>query len=384
MQPSSRIAVVGAGLGGVAAAALLQKAGFAVDVYEQAPAFSRLGAGIHMGPNVLKIFRRIGIEDALVAISSKPDFWFSRDGETGDYLSRIPLGDYAVKEYGAPYLTVHRGDLHALQVSALQPGTLHFDKRLTAIVDDGSGVDLTFADGTRARADIAVGADGINSRIRETLLGEEKPNYSGWVGHRALLDKDVLRKTGFDFEACVKWWTDDRHMMVYDTTADGREYYYVTGVPHPAWDFDGAFVPSSREEMREAFVGYHPIVQTLIDATTEVTKWPLLNRNPLPLWSEGRLVLLGDACHPMKPHMAQGAAMAIEDGAMLARCLTETGLSDHSTAFRLYEANRRERASRVQAVSNANTWLRAQEDPAWVFGYDIFEAPLRGESEVAA
>lgn len=384
MQPGSRIAVVGAGLGGVAAAALLQKAGFAVDVYEQAPAFSRLGAGIHMGPNVLKIFRRIGIEDALVAISSKPDFWFSRDGETGDYLSRIPLGDYAVKEYGAPYLTVHRGDLHALQVSALQPGTLHFDKRLTAIVDDGSGVDLTFADGTRARADIAVGADGINSRIRETLLGEEKPNYSGWVGHRALLDKDVLRKTGFDFEACVKWWTDDRHMMVYDTTADGREYYYVTGVPHPAWDFDGAFVPSSREEMREAFAGYHPIVQTLIDATTEVTKWPLLNRNPLPLWSEGRLVLLGDACHPMKPHMAQGAAMAIEDGAMLARCLTETGLSDHSAAFRLYEANRRERASRVQAVSNANTWLRAQEDPAWVFGYDIFQAPLRGESEVAA
>ncbi len=280
-----------------------------------------------------------------------------------------------MKEYGAPYLTVHRGDLHALQVSALQPGTLHFDKRLTAIVDDGSGVDLTFADGTRARADIAVGADGINSRIRETLLGEEKPNYSGWVGHRALLDKDVLRKTGFDFEACVKWWTHDRHMMVYDTTADGREYYYVTGVPHPAWDFDGAFVPSSREEMREAFAGYHPIVQTLIDATTEVTKWPLLNRNPLPLWSEGRLVLLGDACHPMKPHMAQGAAMAIEDGAMLARCLTETGLSDHSTAFRLYEANRRERASRVQAVSNANTWLRTQEDPAWVFGYDIFRSP---------
>ncbi|WP_279483607.1 FAD-dependent monooxygenase [Aureimonas sp. SK2] len=384
MQPGSRIAVVGAGLGGVAAAALLQKAGFQVDVYEQAPAFSRVGAGIHMGPNVLKIFRRIGIEDALVAIASKPDFWFSRDGETGEYLSRIPLGEHALRTYGAHYLTVHRGDLHALQVSALQPGTLHFDKRLASIEEDGSGVDLAFADGSRARADIVVGADGINSRIRETLLGDEKPNYSGWVGHRALLDKDALRRTGLDFEACVKWWTHDRHMMVYDTTADGHEYYYVTGVPHPAWDFDGAFAPSSREEMREAFVGYHPVVQALIEATTEVTKWPLLNRNPLPLWSRGRLVLLGDACHPMKPHMAQGAAMAIEDGAMLARCLSETGLSDHSTAFRLYEANRRERASRVQAVSNANTWLRTQEDPAWVFGYDIFEVPLRSESGVAA
>ncbi|GGE04037.1 monooxygenase [Aureimonas endophytica] len=383
MPNASRIAIVGAGLGGVAAGALLQQAGFVVDIFEQAPAFARLGAGIHMGPNVLKIFRRIGIEDAVTAISSKPDFWFSRDGATGEYLSRIPLGDYALKTYGAPYLTVHRGDLHALQVEALQRGTLHFDKRLTSVEDDGSGVDLTFADGTRHRADIVVGADGINSRIRETLLGEEKPNYSGWVGHRALIDRDRLARTGFTFEPCVKWWSRDRHMMAYDTMGNGREYYYVTGVPHPAWDFDGASVPSSRDEMREAFAGYHPTVQALIEATTEVSKWPLLNRNPLPLWSRGRMVLLGDACHPMKPHMAQGAAMAIEDGAMLARCLGETGLSDFATGFRLYEANRRERASRVQAVSNANTWLRTQEDPAWVFGYDIFEAPLRGEGEAA-
>jgi 6-hydroxynicotinate 3-monooxygenase len=103
----------------------------------------------------------------------------------------------------------------------------------------------------------------------------------------------------------------------------------------------------------------------------------LLNRNPLPLWSRGRLVLLGDACHPMKPHMAQGAGMAIEDAAMLTRCLQETGLTDYRTAFELYEANRKERASRVQAVSNANTWLRTQEDPAWVYGYDLYGQDLK-------
>lgn len=374
-----RIAIVGAGLGGAAAGALLQKAGFKVDIYEQAPAFSRLGAGIHMGPNVLKIFRRMGIEDALVEMGSKPDFWMSRDGATGDYMSRIELGDYALKEYGAHYITVHRGDLHALQISALEPGTLHFDKRLETITDTGSGVTLTFTDGTSATADIVVGADGINSRIREALLGFERPNYSGWVGHRAIISGEKLRKYDFKFEPCVKWWSEDRHMMVYYTTAEQDEYYYVTGVPHEAWDFDGAFVPSSREEMEAAFTGYHPIVQALIEATDEVTKWPLLNRNPLPLWSQGRMVLLGDACHPMKPHMAQGAAMAIEDAAMLTRCLSETGITDHASAFKLYEANRRERASRVQAVSNANTWLKTQEDPAWVFGYDIYAAPLKND-----
>ena len=377
-----RIAIVGAGLGGACTASLLQKAGFDADVFEQAPAFSRLGAGIHMGPNVMKIFRRMGIEDAAVDMGSKPDFWMSRDGATGDYLSRIPLGEFALREYGAAYITIHRGDLHALQISTLKPGTLHFGKHLTNVVDDGSGIDLFFQDGARFRADIVIGADGINSCVREALLGPEKPNYSGWVAHRALIQGSDLKRFNAEFEPCVKWWTKDRHMMVYFTTSSRDEYYFVTGVPHPAWDFQGPSVPSSQEEMREAFAGYHPIVQTLIDCTTDISKWPLLNRNPLPLWSRGRMALLGDACHPMKPHMAQGGAMAIEDGAMLTRCLVETGLQDYTTAFKLYEANRRERASRVQGVSNANTWLRTPENPAWVFAYDIYAEPLK--SDIAA
>lgn len=382
MSNTPRIAIVGAGLGGACAASLLQKAGFQVDVFDQAPAFSRLGAGIHMGPNVMKIFRRMGIEDAVADLGSKPDFWMSRDGITGDYLSRIPLGEFALREYGAAYVTIHRGDLHELQIATLQPGTLHFGKRLTSVADDGSCVDLSFEGGARIQADIVIGADGINSCIREALLGPEKPHYSGWVAHRALIRGEDLRRFNHQFEPCVKWWTSDRHMMVYFTTSKHDEYYFVTGVPHPTWDFQGPSVVSDREEMREAFANYHPTVQALIDSTTEISKWPLLNRSPLPLWSRGRMALLGDACHPMKPHMAQGAAMAIEDGAMLARCLTETGLSDYATAFKLYEANRRERASRVQAVSNANTWLRTQEDPAWVFGYDSYAVSLN--SQIAA
>ncbi|EWY39459.1 6-hydroxynicotinate 3-monooxygenase [Skermanella stibiiresistens SB22] len=377
MRGKERIAVVGAGLGGAAAAALLQRAGFTVDVFEQAPEFSRLGAGIHLGPNVMKVFRRIGIEDQLNAMSSHPDFWLSRDGETGEYLSRIPLGGFALREYGASYVTIHRGDMHQVQMTTLAPGSVHFGKYLTDVEEGGDDVLLTFGDGTTARADIVIGADGINSRIREKLLGPEDPHYSGWVAHRAVLTGDQLAKYGHDFEDCVKWWTDDRHMMAYFTTGKRDEYYYVTGVPHPAWEFKEAFVDSNRDEMFEAFQGYHPTVQALIESTGEVTKWPLRNRNPLPVWSQGRLVLLGDACHPMKPHMAQGAGMAIEDAAMLTRCLQETGLGDYPLAFDLYEANRKERASRVQAVSNANTFLRTQEDPAWVYGYDVYAHPLK-------
>ncbi|MGO6690203.1 FAD-dependent monooxygenase [Rhizobium leguminosarum] len=372
---NEKIAIIGAGLGGAAAGALLQHAGFNVQIFEQAPSFSRLGAGIHMGPNVLKIFQRIGMDQMLIDISSTPAYWFSRDGLTGDYLSRIPL-----EGYGATYCTVHRGDLSALQMDTMTPGTVQFNKRLTRLEDNGSDVYLEFQDGTSARATIVIGADGINSRVRETLLGAEKPNYSGWVGHRAMISAEKLKKFDLTFEDCVKWWGPDRHMMVYYTTSRRDEYYYVTGVPHPAWEFDGAFVQSSREEMSEAFAGYHPVIQALIEATDDVTKWPLFNRNPLPLWSQGRLVLLGDACHPMKPHMAQGAAMAIEDAAMLARCLEETGSQDYATAFRLYEASRRDRATQVQTVSNANTFLQTQEDPSWVYGYDVYAEPILDKS----
>ncbi|RVH51731.1 FAD-dependent monooxygenase [Sinorhizobium meliloti] len=374
-ERKEKIAIIGAGLGGAVAGALLQHSGFDVDVYEQAPSFARLGAGIHMGPNVLKIFERFGVDKQVVAISSTPSHWFSRDGLTGDYLSRIPLDGY-----GTTYCTVHRGDLQALQCDQLKPGTLHFGKKLVRLDDNGTDVMLEFEDGTSVRADIVIGADGINSKVREALLGFEKPNYSGWVGHRALISAEKLKKFDLEFEDCVKWWGPDRHMMVYYTTGRRDEYYYVTGVPHPAWEFDSAFVESSRDEMASEFEGYHPIIQALIESTGEVTKWPLFNRNPLPLWSRGRLVMLGDACHPMKPHMAQGAAMAIEDAAMLTRCLEETGISGYATAFKLYEVNRRDRATRVQTVSNANTFLLHQEDPSWVYGYDVYAQPLKSES----
>ena len=373
-----RIAIIGAGLGGTAAAALMQRAGYSVRLYEQAPAFSRLGAGIHLGPNVMKIMRRMDCEDALNVMGSHPDYWYSRDWKTGEAIAQIPLGEFALKEYGASYLTVHRGDFHALMTEAVAPGTIEFNKCLRGIEELDNEVRLTFADGSVETADIVIGADGVNSKIRDHLLGAEPPRYTGYVAHRAVFPASLLGTDPFDL--CVKWWSEDRHMMVYYVTSRRDEIYYVTGVPQAEWPAGQSVAPSSRDEMREVFAGYHPSVQKLIDATPEVTKWPLLERDPLPLWSRGRLVLLGDACHPMKPHMAQGAAMAIEDAAMLTRCLDEVGTTDYTGAFALYEANRAERASKVQLVSHNNTWLRTNEDPAWVFAYDVFNEPLKSPS----
>ncbi|MGE4482239.1 FAD-dependent monooxygenase [Acidocella sp.] len=372
------IAVIGAGLGGAAAAALLHQAGFSVHAFEQAPVFDRLGAGIHVGPNVMKVFRHLGIEEALSKIGSHPDYWFSRDGRSGDYLSRIKLGDFALKEYGAPYITIHRGDMHAVQMGLLPDSQVHFDHRLVGLEEREEGVLLKFENGAQYIARLVVGADGINSTIREVLLGAEKPRYSGWVGHRALVNVGKLRASGLEFEACVKWWWEkSRHIMAYDTKGDGSEYYYVTGVPDQAWDYGTSFVDSSREEMEEVFGdNAHPVVAALINATTTVTKWPFYNRDPLSLWSRGRLCLLGDACHPMRPHMAQGACMAIEDATVLMRCLSGQGLEHYEEAFKLYERTRRERATKVQTISNANTWLKMPEDPAWVYSYDPLSVPL--------
>ncbi|ENU56657.1 MULTISPECIES: FAD-dependent monooxygenase [Acinetobacter] len=380
MNKAKKIAVIGAGLGGASMGLLLQRAGFDVDVYEQATEFSRLGAGIHIGPNIMKIFREMGLEQDLEDMGCHPTHWVSRDGNTADYMSNVSLTGY-----GATYITIHRGDMHARQIEALQQDKLHFAKRLSAVVQKLDGITLSFEDGTVSDVDIVIGADGINSKIREIILGPEAPLYSGWVAHRAMIKGEQLEKLKqqFDLDDCVKWWYEDRHMMAYYTTKERDEYYFVTGVPHPAWDFQGqSFVPCSKQELFETFKDFHPTIQAMIEASEDITKWPLNNRNPLPIWSNGRMVLLGDACHPMKPHMAQGAGMAIEDAAMLTRCLLQTGLDNYQEAFKLYEQNRKQRASRVQEVSNANTFLKSQEDPTWVYGYDVYAQALNEEETV--
>lgn len=379
MVSSARIAIVGAGLGGATAAALLARAGFDVQVYEQAAQPARIGAGIHVGPNAMKVMTEIGIGGELEKISARPESFISRDGLTGAILADTRLGDYAIERYGASYLTIHRGDFHDRIIGSVPRELISFGKQLVGIKEAADEVVLKFADGTDARADIVIGADGINSKLREYLLGPEEPTFTGTIAHRAVLDS---RKIPDDIDRCCKWWSGNMHLMFYALGPD--EFYFVTGVPEAEWDMRFSEIPSSQEDLRASFGGWHETVQQLIGAVVTVSKWPLFDRRPLPLWSRGRIVLLGDACHPMKPHMAQGAAMAIEDAAVLKRSLVLHGADNFVAAFATYEASRAERATRVQAVSRQGDWLRTNEDPAWCFGYDATNCALQVPTEALA
>ena len=376
-----RIAVVGGGLGGTLAAILLQRAGHEAIVYEQAPQLTRIGAGINLGSNVMKIMRHVGLEARMNSIGLVPRKGASRLWDTGEVLFQRPYQEWAAR-FGAHHLIMHRGDLLEVLCSALQPDTLQFGKRLVGMEPAGAGTRLAFADGSRAEASIVIGADGVNSKVRETLLGAEPPIYTGTVAYRAIFPINLLRGPALANDS-TKWWSDerlpareDRHFITYYLTSQRDEIYFVTGSPDPHWPSDDfAPLPVSIEEIRACYEGFHSEVIRVIEACPLASKWPLLERNPRPMWSSDNIVLLGDACHPMKPHMGQGAAMAFEDAVVLARCIDACG-DDAPAAFRLYEATRIGRTSRVQRESHVNTWLRDPVDPAWVFGYDALNVPL--------
>jgi 6-hydroxynicotinate 3-monooxygenase len=374
MDRTTRIAVVGAGLGGMTAAGLLQKAGFTVSVYEQAAAFSRIGAGIHFSSNVMLVMRRLGIEQALSDIGLHPDAFVSRKWDTGEILFELPFDADSEAHYGAAYINVHRGDLHAVMETALTRGSLQFNKRLRALDDRGDVVRLDFEDGTQAEADLVIGADGVNSKVREFVIGPGRPQYTGHVAHRAVFPSALLK--GLPIRACTKWWGDENHILVYYMTHAREEVYLVSSAPQAKWNETASFVPCDRDEFLAVFDGYHPELRQVVEAAPEVTKWPVFARERVSSWNKNRIVLLGDACHAMKPYMAAGAAMAIEDAAVLARCIGEIGHRRPAESFAWYEANRVPRVNKVQDISSQNTWLRQPVDPDWLFKYDACDVPL--------
>src|SRR6187397_1949165 len=212
MKRASRIAVIGAGLGGATAAALLQRQGFQVRLYEQARSFDRIGAGIHVSANVLKVLRHLDAERRLSQIGLHPDAFVSRQWDTGEVLFELPLDPASEAHHGAAYINVHRGDLHAVLESALDPGTIAFGKKLRDIDQTGRTIRLDFEDGDRAETDLVIGADGVNSKVREFLLGPEKPRYTGYIAHRAIFPTALLN--GLPIRACTKWWGPGNHILV--------------------------------------------------------------------------------------------------------------------------------------------------------------------------
>lgn len=362
-------------MGGLAAAATLRQAGFDVRVYEQAPAFARVGAGVQMMPNSMKVLRGIGVEEPLRRVAFQPYSHLNREWDTGRVMRELPMPEDL---FGAPYLCMHRADLHNTLLSAVPREIIHPGKKLVGLDQGPSTVELRFADGTRAQADAVVGADGVHSVVRDIIIGPDMPTHRGRIAYRAVFSSALLN--GFDIgPSRTKWWGPDRHIVIYYVNPARSELYFVTSVPEPAewmtresWSARGDV-----KELRKAYEGFHHDVRVVLEACPDCHKWAILDRDPLPRWSDGRVVLLGDACHAMTPYMAQGAATAIEDAAVLARCLKEVEGEDIEGAFQRYESHRKPRTSRIQAISRANTWMKGgDDDTSWLYGYDAWHVPL--------
>lgn len=362
-------------MGGMAVTATLLRCGFNVQVYEQAGRFARIGAGIQMMPNSMKVLRGIGIEDRLRRVAFAPKSHLNRAGDTGAVTNELPMPE---SRYGAPYLCMHRGDLHDALATAVPRERVRLGRKLIGLEQSRGRVTLSFGDGTHERADAVIGADGVHSQVRELLFGAEAPCNKGRVAYRAVFPS--ARLGGRDLgPSRVKWWGADRHIVIYYTNASRSEVYFVTSLPEPlewmtreSWSAKGDVAT-----LRAAYRDFHAEVRAVLEACPDCHKWAILERAPLPRWSDGRVVLLGDACHPMTPYMAQGAATAIEDAAVLARCLNEVDGDDVEAAFKRYEAHRKPRTSRIQAISSANTWMRTTEDnPDWLYGYDAWNVAL--------
>jgi salicylate hydroxylase/6-hydroxynicotinate 3-monooxygenase len=369
-----KVAIVGAGMGGLATAAALRRVGIDVMVYEQATQFMRLGAGIQVGCNAMKVLRELGLEGTLRSQSFYPRSWNNRDWKTGEVKFDMIFGETAERKFGAPYLLAHRGDLHAALASAVPEEFVKLSHKLVGLDRTSQGIRLTFANGATATADAVVGADGVHSAVRDILFGTSAVNFTGRIAYRTTYPAALLK--GYKIDDCTKWWGEDRHIVIYYVKPDRSEVYLVTSQPEAEFRIESWSAKGDVKELRKAFAGFPSEVEQVLAACPDVHKWAIVDREALDRWADGDVTLLGDACHPMTPYMAQGAAMAIEDAAVLSRCLEGVEREGVTDAFRRFEATRKERTTRVQDTSRANTWLKQKTDTDWVYSYDAWAAPL--------
>jgi salicylate hydroxylase/6-hydroxynicotinate 3-monooxygenase len=367
------VAIVGAGIAGLTAAAALGKIGLGPQIYEQAEAFARIGAGIQLNPNAMKVLRGLGLEQRIRRVGFAPDVGYNREWNSGEVTYLHPMGSAIEQRFGAPDISLHRADLHAALASIVPAEVVHFNKQLVGLDRTAGGVRLSFADGSKVRADAVIGADGVHSTVLEALFGSGQPRFTGQVAYRAVYPTRLL---GIEIDDRVKWWGPDRHIVSYKVDPRRDELYFIASTPEPEFKIESWSACGDLEQLRAAYAGFHPKARIILERCPEVRKWALVERDPLAQWSEDRIVLIGDACHPMLPYMAQGAAQAMEDGIVLARCLAATRLEDCSAAFRKFEQSRKERTSRIQLGARRNVWMRTAPDTDWLYDYDAWTVPL--------
>ncbi|HZM46940.1 MAG TPA: FAD-dependent monooxygenase [Burkholderiales bacterium] len=346
-----RVAVIGGGIGGLSAALALLKTGCDVHVYEQAAKFGEIGAGIQIAPNASRLLQRLGLGAALDAWGVRPGAVHQRRWDDGRTLQRAPLGPEIEAAFGAPYYHFHRGDLAALLAAALPPERAHAGHRLAGIEEKDGRAIARFENGVSAEADVLVGADGIHSRVRALTFGPDAPRFTGCAAWRGLVPAERIAHLGVEVASHL-WMGPGGHCVHYWVSAQ-RMLNVVCIVERGNWTAESWTDRGNVADVLARFEGWHPVVRGLIGAFSETFIWALHDRAPLPSWTRGPVALLGDACHPMLPMAAQGAAQAIEDGAALATLLAAMP-GDVPGALARYEAVRKPRATRLQELSAVN------------------------------
>src|SRR5262245_2268664 len=372
MRSYPRVLIAGGGIGGLTAALALSKMGCEVEVYEQAPELREVGAGIQLAANGTRVLYALGVGEELKALSCEAEGKEIRIWNSGETWKLFDLGKVSIERYGYPYLTVYRPDLLGVLERAVRRekrAAIHLGAKCVGFEQDGDSVSLRLENDRSVKGDVLVGADGVHSRVRQGLFGADKPQFTGVVAWRGIvpmerLPKHMVRMVG------TNWVGPGGHVVHYPLRA-GRVMNFVGALERSDWQVESWSARGTTEELAADFAGWHDDVQALIRNNPLPFKWALMVRPPMERWSVGRVTLLGDASHSMVPFLAQGANMAIEDGYIIARALTELP-GDVGSRLRTYENARRDRTRRTVEGSADNIQRfhnRALADPASARAY---------------
>lgn len=347
------VIVVGGGLGGLAFAAALGLKGRKVMVMEQASEIAPIGYGIQLGPNIFRVFDQLGITEKVMALTDFPDALVMRDAETGEVLLPVDLKSARFKErFERPYVVIHRGDIHDVLLNAckeIPTVELVTSATVTGYEQDASGVTVTCEDGRIFSGSAIIGADGIRSRIRGSIVGEERATPIGYVAHRTILPMSET-PLGYNLNDVVCWAGPTYHVVHYPLR-HGNLFNIVAVFKTDSLDATPGN-PTYRSVLDEAFSGAHPDLQKIIAKMDVQQRWVLADRPPVRNWSNGLVTLLGDAAHPTLQSYAQGACMALEDAAILANLLEKSGY-EYPRTFLEYQKRRLARTARVQLGSRS-------------------------------
>ncbi|MGH8988555.1 MAG: FAD-dependent monooxygenase [Acidimicrobiales bacterium] len=348
MRRTTRVAVIGGGIGGLSAAHALRRRGFEVSVYEASPELREIGAGVALGPNAMKALRSVGLEEPVREIGWEPDHTMLHNGITGRVISKTSRAS-AAEAYGASGCMIHRADLLDRLATNLPGVLVELAARCDGARTEGDVAIAHFSDGREIEADVVVGADGIHSAVRESLFGVDAPRFTGKICYRSIVPSAAVADVP---EIHDGTWLGPHGTIVTYRVRRGELVNVVCHYDDEHYKHESWITQCDKSEVVERYSRWHDALKRLFSAGELWYKWALYDRDPIPEWTAGRVTLLGDSAHAMLPYLGQGAGQAIEDGCILATALGEIP-EDAPMALRLYERVRRPRASRVVLASRA-------------------------------